>query len=150
MASTTWKPAANGPKTIDALRAALTVLAKKKTGKALIDAKFTKDHIYAGHEGSLEKLASALAKLAEGAARTPNPVLARNPAAAALYIVPALRARGGDSLFSTHPDTANRIAALRAIADEMGVKPRVASVPRVTRASAAGRRTSALDPLRRG
>jgi hypothetical protein len=65
MASTTWKPAANGPTTIVALRAALTVLAKKKTGKALIDAKFTKDHIYAGHAGSLEKLAAALAKLRE-------------------------------------------------------------------------------------
>jgi len=65
MASTTWKPPANGPTTIAALRTALTVLAKKKTGKALIDAKFTKDHIYAGHAGSLEKLAAALAQLKE-------------------------------------------------------------------------------------
>ncbi|TVV74252.1 zinc metalloprotease HtpX [Sphingomonas solaris] len=107
--------------------------------------------------GKPHALASALAKLAEGAGRVPNPVVERNPAAAALYIVPSLRGRGGDGLFSTHPDTANRIAALHAIAAEMGVKPRVASVPRagaaVARAGAVPvtrRRASALDPHRRG
>ena len=69
----------------------------------------------------------------------------RNPAAAALYIVPG---GSGDSLFSTHPDTANRIAALEQIAVGMGLSqsPRPgarASVPgsRVTRPG------SALDPL---
>lgn len=93
--------------------------------------------------GNPHALASALAKLAEGAGRVPNPVTARNPAAAALYIVPGISGRGGDSLFSTHPDTANRIAALHAIAGEMGVRPRAArraSVPRAVR------RVSALDP----
>jgi heat shock protein HtpX len=99
--------------------------------------------------GKPHALASALAKLAEGAARVPSPVAARNPAAASLYIVPALHRGGGDSLFSTHPDTANRIAALRAIADEMGVKPRAGSVPRVVRDKAPRPRASALDPLRR-
>ncbi|MDB5697989.1 MAG: peptidase [Alphaproteobacteria bacterium] len=64
-------------------------------------------------------LASALAKLAAGAARVPNPVVERNPAAASLYIVPTGRG-GRDSLFSTHPDTGNRIAALEAMAAEMG------------------------------
>jgi heat shock protein HtpX len=64
-------------------------------------------------------LASALAKLHRGASRIPNPVAQRNPAAASLYIVPGMG--GGDSLFSTHPDTANRIAALEAIAGEMGL-----------------------------
>lgn len=86
-------------------------------------------------------LASALAKLATGAARIPNPVVERNPAAAALYIVPGFG--GGDSLFSTHPDTGNRIAALEAMAGEMGAITRTASVP-VTRRS-----QSALDPLGR-
>ncbi len=47
-------------------------------------------------------LASALAKLADGAARIPNPVVAQNPAAASLYIVPAF-AGGGDSLFPRIP-----------------------------------------------
>jgi len=79
-------------------------------------------------------LASALAKLARGAERIPNPVVAQNPAAAALYIVPSFGGRG-DNLFSTHPDTGNRISALQAMAEQMGV---AAAVPR---------RASALDPL---
>lgn len=96
--------------------------------------------------GDPRALASALAKLAQGASRIPNPVLARNPAAAALYIVPGLT-RGGDSLFSTHPDTANRIAALEAMADEFGLAspPPIwgggrSAVPRSRRVA------SALDP----
>lgn len=69
--------------------------------------------------GNPRALASALAKLQQGAQRIPNPVLERNPAAAQLYIAPALSGRG-DSLFSTHPDTGNRIAALEAMAGEAG------------------------------
>jgi heat shock protein HtpX len=98
-------------------------------------------------------LASALAKLANGAARVPNPVVARNPAAAQLYIVPSFSGAGGDSLFSTHPATGNRIAALEAMAHEMGTTPTVASVasvPRTTSAPPSRRRSSALDPLKRG
>ena len=69
----------------------------------------------------------------------------RNPAAAALYIVPG--AGGGrDSLFATHPDTGNRIAQLEAIALEMGLHAR----PRTAGPVTAGkpRRASALDPHR--
>ncbi|ODP37583.1 zinc metalloprotease HtpX [Sphingomonas turrisvirgatae] len=69
--------------------------------------------------GNPRALASALAKLSRGAAAIPNPVAARVPAAAQLYIVPSL-ARDGDSWFSTHPDTGNRIAQLEALASEMG------------------------------
>lgn len=65
MASTTWRPANGVATTIEALRATLTVLAENKTGQALIDDKFTKDHIYAGHQGPIEKLAPALARLRE-------------------------------------------------------------------------------------
>lgn len=97
--------------------------------------------------GNPRDLASALAKLSQAAQRIPNPVAARNPAAAALYIVPGL-ARGGDSLFSTHPATENRISALEAMADEMGLGAPPAlvggssvGVPRVPRRGA-----SALDP----
>jgi len=105
--------------------------------------------------GKPRALASALAKLADGAARVPNPVAERNPAAAALYIVPALSHRRGDNLFSTHPDTANRIAALEAIAAEMGQRA-IPAVPRTARPVHAApsvpisrRRASALDPLGR-
>ena len=96
-------------------------------------------------------LASALAKLANGAARVPNPVLGRNPAAAQLYIVPALSGRG-DNLFSTHPDTGNRIAALQAIAGEMGGGPSSGSSsgrPSGPSVPVSRRRASALDPMGR-
>ncbi len=69
--------------------------------------------------GNPRDLASALAKLARGAQSIPNPVAARNPAAASLYIVPGLGR--GDSLFSTHPATENRIAELEAMAVERGI-----------------------------
>jgi heat shock protein HtpX len=92
-------------------------------------------------------LASALAKLHHGAARVPNPVSLRNPAAASLYIVPS--GTGRDKLFSTHPDTGNRIAALEAMADEMGLAspPPLADTVRPTAVPKSGkRRSSALDP----
>jgi heat shock protein HtpX len=88
--------------------------------------------------GDPAALASALAKLHEGAARIPSPVAARVPAAASLYIVPS--GRGRDSLFATHPDTASRIALLQEMA-AMAARPRGG-----VRAS---RRRSALDPLGR-
>ncbi len=61
-------------------------------------------------------LARALAKLAQAAERIPNPVALRNPAAAHLYIVKPGIGGVADSLFSTHPAPANRIAALEAMA----------------------------------
>lgn len=100
--------------------------------------------------GNPRALASALAKLARGAAHIPNPVSERNPAAAQLYIVPTHISE----MFSTHPATERRIAELEAIADEMGLhgpppltlaRGIAASVP----PSARRRRGSALDPLGR-
>ncbi|WP_448582876.1 zinc metalloprotease HtpX [Thermaurantiacus sp.] len=66
------------------------------------------------------KLASALAKLSQAAARIPNPVAERNPATAHLYIVKPGAGGVADSLFSTHPAPANRIAALEAMAGSTG------------------------------
>jgi heat shock protein HtpX len=107
------------------------------------------DRIGAEICGNPRALASALAKLHKAAARTPNPFTARNPAAAALYIVPS-RGGGRDNLFSTHPDTANRIAALQRLAGEMSLAPTGrrarTSVPTTARRR---RQPSALDPHRR-
>src|SRR5579875_3839643 len=75
--------------------------------------------------GNPRALASALRKLDTVAARVPSPVAARNPAVASLYIVPGT---GRDSLFSTQPDTANRIAALEQIAARMGAPVRQTAV----------------------
>ncbi|QFU15100.1 zinc metalloprotease HtpX [Microvirga thermotolerans] len=68
-------------------------------------------------------LASALAKIAGGVAHVPNMDAERHPATAPLFIVNPLSGRGMDNLFSTHPATENRIAALHALAQEMGQAP---------------------------
>lgn len=65
-------------------------------------------------------LASALDKIARSAERIPNPDAERNPAMAHLFIINPLSGERMDSLFSTHPATENRIAALQAMAREMG------------------------------
>jgi heat shock protein HtpX len=61
--------------------------------------------------GNPRALASALARISEAAQHIPNPVAERNPAAAQLYIVPTALS----GLFSTHPATEQRIAALNAM-----------------------------------
>ncbi len=60
-------------------------------------------------------LASALAKVAGGVQARENMDAERNPATAHMFIINPLSGRGMDGLFSTHPDTANRIAALEAL-----------------------------------
>ena len=65
-------------------------------------------------------LASALAKIASGAARRPNMAAERNPATAHLFIINPLSGARMDNLFTTHPATENRIAALNALAREWG------------------------------
>ncbi|MDX8478317.1 zinc metalloprotease HtpX [Mesorhizobium sp. VK24D] len=65
-------------------------------------------------------LASALDKIARGAERIPNPDAERNPAMAHLFIINPLHGERMDNLFSTHPSTENRIAALQQMAREMG------------------------------
>ncbi|MEP2987708.1 MAG: M48 family metalloprotease [Parasphingorhabdus sp.] len=73
---------------------------------------FGADKTAATISGKPLALASALSKISGMAERTPNPVAERNPAAAQLYIVPA----GVRQMFSTHPPTEDRIAALQEIA----------------------------------
>jgi len=66
-------------------------------------------------------LASALDKIASLAGRQVNVAAERNPAMAHMYIVNPLNGARMDNLFSTHPDTGNRIAALQRLAAEMSV-----------------------------
>lgn len=65
-------------------------------------------------------LASALNKIANAAHRIPNEDAERNPATAHLFIINPLSGERMDNLFSTHPNTENRIAALQAMASEFG------------------------------
>ena len=77
-------------------------------------------------------LASALAKIADVARRVPNVDAERNPAMAHLFIVNPLAGTGRDSLFSTHPATENRIAALMAMEDEVDrARPTSIALPRI-------------------
>ena len=66
-------------------------------------------------------LASALAKIEGAAKRTPLISAERNPATAPLFIVNPLTGERMDNLFSTHPATANRIAALQEMARSGGL-----------------------------
>ncbi|MGH6743301.1 zinc metalloprotease HtpX [Novosphingobium sp.] len=89
---------------------------------------FGADKAGAEISGNPRALASALAKIAGPAQAVPSVASERNPAAAQLYIVPT----SVSDLFSTHPATEKRIAALMAME----------SAP-------ARRAASALDPARR-
>lgn len=63
-------------------------------------------------------LASALAKISGFAGRVEMVSAERNPASAHLFIMNPLIGKGADKLFSTHPNPANRIAALEAMAGQ--------------------------------
>ena len=65
-------------------------------------------------------LASALAKISGRPGLPDLESAERNPASAHMFIVNPLHGRRFDSLFATHPATENRVAALRALAAEMG------------------------------
>ncbi|HUR43351.1 MAG TPA: zinc metalloprotease HtpX [Aestuariivirga sp.] len=73
--------------------------------------------------GNPSALASALAKMSNAAHRVPNYAAEANPATAHLFIINPLSGQRMDNLFSTHPATENRIAALDAMMPEMGGAP---------------------------
>jgi heat shock protein HtpX len=70
--------------------------------------------------GNPSALASALAKLDAAAHQIENIPAEQNPATAHLFIVNPLSGARMDNLFSTHPSTENRIAALQQLAAELG------------------------------
>jgi heat shock protein HtpX len=65
-------------------------------------------------------LADALDKISHGVAQVPSESAERNPQTAHMFIINPLSGQGFDNLFSTHPDTHNRIAALMEQAAAMG------------------------------
>ncbi|HEX6118537.1 MAG TPA: zinc metalloprotease HtpX [Dongiaceae bacterium] len=76
------------------------------------------DRIGAAISGRPRSLASALAKISNGAAQIPNANAEANPATAHLFIINPLHGRGAASLFSTHPSTQERIDRLLAMESE--------------------------------
>jgi heat shock protein HtpX len=95
---------------------------------------YSADRAGAEISGDPEALASALARIAGAAHRVPNMTAEMNPASAHLFIINPLSGARMDNLFSTHPATENRIAALMAMAREWGTGSAVA-VPRVGRSA---------------
>lgn len=105
-------------------------------------------------------LASALNKLDKGVHAIPNMDAERNPAMAHMYIANPLSGKGVDNLFSTHPNMANRIARLQAMANAPAGSyqqsqvtqsaPRNGAVGRSSSAGPWGAKTRKSAPSRRG
>jgi heat shock protein HtpX len=73
---------------------------------------YAADRAGAEISGDPGALASALQRIAGEVAHVPNPQAEGNPATAHMFIINPLSGHGVDSLFSTHPSTENRVAAL--------------------------------------
>ena len=82
---------------------------------------YAADNLGARICGNPQWLASALQTMEAGVHQIENEPAERNPAVAHMFIINPLSGRGMDNLFSTHPSTENRIAALEQLAAEMGV-----------------------------
>lgn len=83
------------------------------------------DRIGAEIGGEPEALASALQKIEGYARQRVNEDAERNPAMAHLFIINPLSGHGADNLFSTHPNTKNRVTALMDLARRFG-RPTIA------------------------
>jgi heat shock protein HtpX len=88
------------------------------------------DRVGAEILGKPMALASALEKIERSARRTLNEGAERNPATAHMFIINPLNGQRMDNLFSTHPDTANRIAKLREMAGASATVPSGPWAPR--------------------
>jgi heat shock protein HtpX len=78
------------------------------------------DRLGAMISGAPLSLASALQKIEHYAHEIRNEPAEAAPATAHLFIINPLTGEGMDNLFSTHPNTGNRIAELERLASEMG------------------------------
>lgn len=93
---------------------------------------YAADNLGARIAGRTDGLSSALVKISDAAHYIENVDAERNPATAHLFIINPLSGRLMDNLFSTHPSTENRIAALDELAREMGGFGRRDYAPRPT------------------
>lgn len=79
--------------------------------------------------GNPRWLSSALTKIHNAAKRIPNEDAEAVPAAAHMFIINPLTGQGLDNLFSTHPNTENRIAQLEALERELAAAGAPLNVP---------------------
>ena len=107
----------------------LAIMVLAPLGAALVQMAISRTREYAADRrgaeicGRPDWLANALEKIAMGARTIPNGDAERNPATAHMFIINPLSGQNMDNLFSTHPDTANRIAALMAMAGDPSFAP---------------------------
>ncbi|HRN84275.1 MAG TPA: M48 family metalloprotease, partial [Hyphomicrobium sp.] len=69
--------------------------------------------------GNPRWLSASLARIEKGVQRIENEDAEHAPAMAHMFIINPLNGQGMDNLFSTHPNTQNRIAALEQLAQEL-------------------------------
>ncbi len=81
---------------------------------------YSADNLGAHIAGGTDGLATALVKISNAAHHVENDTAERNPATAHLFIINPLSGHRMDNLFSTHPSTENRIAALNELSRELG------------------------------
>jgi heat shock protein HtpX len=81
---------------------------------------YAADRMGAEIVGEPRYLSSALARMENAAHQIPNEAAEANPATAHMFIINPLSGQRLDNLFSTHPATENRIAALEQLAAQMG------------------------------
>ncbi len=74
-------------------------------------------------------LASALEQMSRLTRQIPNMAAERNPASAHMFIINPLSGARMDNLFSTHPNTQNRIARLKEMAHDFTEPPRATARP---------------------
>jgi heat shock protein HtpX len=83
-------------------------------------------------------LASALRRIEASAHQLPNYHAEANPATAHMFIINPLSGERMDNLFSTHPNTDNRVAELEKFAQAMRQTPRQSAEPQTARPTPAG------------
>ena len=96
------------------------------------------DHMGALICGNPMWLASALRKIEHYARGIRNEPAEAAPATAHLFIINPLTGEGMDNLFSTHPNTDNRVAELEKLAAELGATGRRTMSARSGGSTAAG------------
>lgn len=114
---------------------AIAVMILAPIAAMLVQMAISRTREYAADKGGAEisgaplALASALEKIQNGAQRVDNNTAEQNPATAHMFIINPLHARSTDNLFSTHPNTANRIKALQEMAGGNNAHRRSANGP---------------------
>ncbi|MCG7361847.1 zinc metalloprotease HtpX [Roseomonas sp. ACRSG] len=104
----------------------LLVMLLAPLGAAIVQMAISRAREYEADRGAAEitgnpaGLANALMRLEQGRGVFLNPAAEANPATAHLFIVNPLSGARLDGLFSTHPRTENRVAALMELAQRMG------------------------------